>query len=118
MTRRPLSILFLTALLWLGPAVAPHAQSPLPPLEAEDGLDAGFARGAVLRGEILPLDQILDIVRAEFDGQIVEIQLELEEGVLTYEFDILSPEGRLFEVEIDAASGKILEVEDEDEEDD
>ncbi|MBD9527755.1 MULTISPECIES: PepSY domain-containing protein [Paracoccus] len=114
MTTRPVSILFCAALALLAPAVAPMAQQALPQLEPEDGLDAGFARGAVLRGEILPLDQILKILRAEFDGQIVEIQLELEEGILTYEFDILSPDGRLFEVEIDAASGKILEVEDED----
>lgn len=115
MMRRPITIMFCAALGWLAPLAAPHAQTPLPQLEPEDGLDAGFARGAVLRGEILPLGQILDVLRAEFDGQIVEIQLELEEGILTYEFDILSPEGRLFEVEIDAASGKILEVEDEDE---
>jgi len=114
MMRRPVSILCTAALFWLGPAAAPHAQAPLPQLEAEDGLDAAFARAAVLRGEILPLDRILDILRAEFDGQIVEIQLELEEGVLTYEFDILSPEGRLFEVEIEAATGRILEIEDED----
>lgn len=86
----------------------------LPPLQPEDGLDAVFARAAVLRGEILPLDRILDILRADFDGEVVEIQLELEEGVLVYEFDILAPDVRLFEVEIDAATGQVVEVEDED----
>ncbi|MDT1062052.1 PepSY domain-containing protein [Paracoccus sp. CPCC 101403] len=113
MNTRALAILVTLGLVGLAPAAAPQAQ-PLPQLEPEDGLDAGFARSAVLRGEILSLDKILGILRANFDGEIVEIQLELEEGILTYEFDLLSPEGRLFEVEIEAATGKILEVEDED----
>ena len=84
---------------------------PLPPVETEDGLDAGAARAAVLHGEILSLERILQIVRREFSGDIVEIQLELEDGALAYEFDILSPDGRLFEIEIDAATGKVLELE-------
>ena len=111
-----LPLLFALALLLI--AAPPRAQerAPLPPLQPEDGLDAGFARAAVLRGEILPLDRILGILRDRFPGEIVEIQLELEGGVLTYEFDLVSPDGRLYEVEIDAAGGAILEVEDEDEE--
>ena len=84
---------------------------PLPPVETEDGLDAGAARAAVLNGEILSLQAILEIVRREFSGDIVEIQLELEDGAPAYEFDILSPDGRLFEIEIDAATGKVLELE-------
>jgi hypothetical protein len=85
---------------------------PLPPIMTEDGLDAGVARAAVLHGEILSLDRILEIVRREFSGDIIEIQLELEDGALAYEFDILSPDGRLFEIEMDAATGKVLELED------
>lgn len=100
-----LSLLFSAAL-------HPVAAQDLPPLETEDGLDAGFARAAVLRGEILPLGRILDILRAEFEGEIIEIQLELEDGVLTYEFDLISPEGRVYEVEIEAGSGRIVEFED------
>lgn len=90
----------------------PAAAQDLPPIEPEDGLDAEFARAAVLRGEILPLDRILDILRAEDDGEIIEIQLELEDGALTYEFDLISPQGRVYEVEIDAATGRIMEYED------
>lgn len=88
----------------------------LPSIQMEDGLDAGEARAAVLRGEILPLDRILAILRKEFPGEIVEIQLELEDGILIYEFDILSPDGRLNEIEIEAATGRVLEVEEEDNE--
>lgn len=97
-------------------AIAAPAQSQvaaMPPLEPKDGLDAGSARAAVLEGRILPLDQILDILRAGFEGEIIEIQLEYEDDELAYEFDLVSPEGRVFEVEIDARTGAIIEVEDE-----
>lgn len=115
--RLPL-ILALVLCQVTGTAVAQPVIPALPPVETEDGLDAGFARAAVLRGEILPLDRILDILRAEFEGEIIEIQLELEDGVLTYEFDLISPDGLLYEVEIDAATGRVLDVEFEDDEDD
>lgn len=92
----------------------------LPPLEMEDGLDADFARAAVLRGEILPLERILTVLRSAVEGQIVEIQLEIEDGVLVYEFDLIAPDGHIFEVEIGAATGKILSIgpDDDDEDDD
>ncbi|RJE89457.1 PepSY domain-containing protein [Paracoccus onubensis] len=106
--------IILLCLLFLLPAVA--AAQGLPSIQMEDGLDAGEARAAVLRGEILSLDRILDILRKDFPGEIVEIQLELEDGILIYEFDILSPDGRLNEIEIEAATGRVLEVEEEDNE--
>ncbi|MFE3838513.1 PepSY domain-containing protein [Pseudogemmobacter sonorensis] len=86
----------------------------LPQIGFDDGLDAGTARAAMLRGEILPLDQILAIVRSTFPGEIIEVELELEDGVLVYEFDILGPDGRLFEVEVAAATGTVLKVEEGD----
>lgn len=94
-------------------AAPARSQGALPPLEAEDGLDAGFARAAVLEGRILPLGQILGVLRRNFKGEVIEIQLELEDGLLVYEFDIVSPDGRVFEVEIDARTGTIVEIEDE-----
>lgn len=106
--------LLVTFLLFHAIAFQTQAQDAgLPPIETEDGLDAAFARAAVLDGRILPLDRILDILRADFKGEIIEIQLEYEDGELAYEFDLVSPEGRVFEVEIDARTGAIIEVEDE-----
>lgn len=86
----------------------------LPLLRTEDGLDASFAREAVLRGEILSLDRILDVLRGVTRDKIIEIQLEYDDGRLTYEFDLLAPDGHFYEVEIDARDGTILEIEDED----
>ncbi|VDC29192.1 PepSY domain-containing protein [Pseudogemmobacter humi] len=113
----PARLLFCLALAAALPRPAPAQEAAaLPPVEFEDGLDAGFARAAVLRGEILPLDQVLDVLRAHVTGELIEIQLEIEEGVLIYEIDLISPDGRLIEVEIDAATGRLLQLE-EDEDD-
>lgn len=109
MRARPALALFL-----LIPALALAQEGgPLPRLETEDGLDASFAREAVLRGEILPLDRILGVLRGLTGDQIIEIQLERDDGRLTYEFDLLAPDGHFYEVEIDARDGTILEIEDE-----
>jgi len=88
------------------------AAAEMPALQTEDGLDAAFARAAVRDGRILPLTRILDILRDAAAGEIIEIQLELEEGRLVYEFDLIGPDGHVFEVEIDAATGAVLEIED------
>jgi uncharacterized membrane protein YkoI len=99
--------------LILLPPAASQAEL-LPQMGFDDGLDAGAARAAMLRGEILSLDKILAVLRQNFPGEIIEIELELEDGVFVYEFDILAPDGRLFEVEIAAATGKIVEIEEGD----
>ena len=47
-------------------------------------------------------------------GEIVEIELDREEGTLIYEVEVLSGSGRVRKVEIDARTGAVLEIEDED----
>jgi uncharacterized membrane protein YkoI len=47
-------------------------------------------------------------------GEIVGVELETDvPGALVYEFKILTPEGKLKEVDVDAKTAKILKVEDE-----
>lgn len=89
----------------------PTTTEAIPSLETEDGLDAAFARAAVQSGRIMPLEKILDILRDRIEGEMIAIQLELEEGALIYEFDLISPDDHVFEVEVDAATGQILEIE-------
>jgi uncharacterized membrane protein YkoI len=48
-------------------------------------------------------------------GEVVEVEYEIEsDGGSTYEFDILGKDGQETKVEVDAASGKIIEVHVED----
>lgn len=81
-------------------------------------VDYEFARKAVERGEFLPLEKILEMVKRDFPGQVVEIELEFDEGVWEYEIEIVTPEGRLIEIDLAASDGRILDVEDEDAEED
>lgn len=94
----------------------------LPTAMAAEGpaSDADLARDAVARGEILPLSDLLPRLAAEFGGEVLDLELEVENKLRVYEFEILTDDSRLIEVEVNAATGEILEVEDEaaDDEDD
>ncbi|MDP5305756.1 PepSY domain-containing protein [Paracoccus spongiarum] len=79
--------------------------------------DAQIARDAVARGAFLPMERILTIVSRDHPGELVEIELEQEDGVWEYEVEIVTPQGRLIEVRLQAATGRILRVEDKDDTD-
>jgi Peptidase propeptide and YPEB domain len=51
-------------------------------------------------------------------GKITDQELEKEHGRLQYAFEIVTAEGKEFDVEIDAITGEILNVEDEDDDGD
>jgi uncharacterized membrane protein YkoI len=72
------------------------------------------ARRALQAGEILPLTEILAVAEAARPGRVIELELEREDGRWIYELELVTPEGRLYELEIDAASGAVLEIEHED----
>jgi uncharacterized membrane protein YkoI len=46
-------------------------------------------------------------------GKVAKVELKVEKGVPVYEFDIQSPDGSQWDVECDANSGKITELEEE-----
>lgn len=107
----------MLTLLMLGlPPAAAQAQAP----DDEDVLDSDYARAAVARGEILPLSELLPRISARFPGQVLDIELDLHDDgrFEEYEFEILTPDGRLIEVDVDAATGEITEVGPEDFDDD
>ncbi len=75
--------------------------------------DHDRARRALEAGEILPLSDILATATELHPGRVIEIDLERDDGRWVYELELVTPEGRLYEMEIDAASGEVLEVEHE-----
>lgn len=72
------------------------------------------ARRLVEAGKILPLAEIVDKVRLEVPGDILETELEHDDGIIVYDFKILRPDGRVQEVEVHASTGDILKIEDDD----
>ena len=72
------------------------------------------ARRLLERGAIKPLEQILAIVLAKVPGKVLETELEYDDDGLVYDFKILRPGGRVQEVEVDAKTGRIIKIEDDD----
>ena len=58
------------------------------------------------------------IALARVPGKVTDAELEKEHGRLQYAFEIITAEGKEFDVEIDAITGEILNVEDEDDDGD
>ncbi len=73
-----------------------------------------IARRLLQEGRIRPLIEIVEAVRAKVPGEILEVEFEVEDGSYVYTVKILSPGGKVQEVEVDATSGKIGEIEDDD----
>ena len=69
------------------------------------------ARRAVELGEALPLVEVLAKVRGDLGGEIVGVSFERKRDLWLYEFKVVEPSGRLVEVYVDAASGRVLKRE-------
>ena len=63
--------------------------------------------GAVKRGEVLPLAELIGIVRDKLPGQITGVEVERAHGRWVYEFHIVDDRGHLFAVHVDPRSGDI-----------
>jgi uncharacterized membrane protein YkoI len=79
-----------------------------------DDDDHDLARRALEEGRALPLAEILAKMKPDLPGKVIEVVVEIDDGNLVYDLKVLSAEGRLQEIEVDAATGKILTMEDDD----
>lgn len=79
------------------------------PVTAESDHDHDLAREAASRREILPLATVMQDVSERYSATLLEVELEREHGLYVYEFELITPEGRILEVLVDAATGEILE---------
>lgn len=71
-------------------------------------------RSAVARGELLPLPKILALAQARVAGEMLEVELERDDGRLVYEIKMLaSVNGRVREIKLDARTGALIEIEDD-----
>ncbi len=81
----------------------------LPPAQADEGAhDHERARAAVQAGQVLPLATLLQRLQRSHPGQVLEVELERDDGRWVYELKLLQPGGRLLKLELDAATGAVL----------
>lgn len=75
--------------------------------------DIGYSEARALReaGRILPLEQIIDIAKSFKPGKVIDTKLEEDDDIYQYEIEILDANGRVWEMEFDAASGELMELE-------
>ena len=80
-----------------------------------DDNDHEQARLALRRGEIRPLSQIMEELRSQIGGEVIEVSFKTKRRGrnYAYEFKVVMPNGRLSEVLVDAATAKILKREDD-----
>lgn len=87
----------LAGAAWL--AVAPVAH-------ADD--DHERARAAVQAGEVLPLPELLSRLQLSWPGQVLELELEREDGRWIYEVKLLQPGGQVVKLDVDARTAAVL----------
>lgn len=88
-----------------GMAVACAALSALPAWA--DG-DHDRARQAVQSGQVLPLPAVLEALAREVPGQVLEVELEREDGRWIYEIKLLQSGGQLAKLKVDAQTAQVL----------
>ena len=89
-----------------GRAAPPRAagRQPWPP--AHEVHDEDEARHALESGEVLPLERVLAGLGGTVPGEVSGLELEKENGIWIYEFKIISPDGRMLKVRVDAKTGQ------------
>jgi len=86
------------------------ASGPLAIARADE--DGARARAAVRDGRVVGLDAILDWMDAHYHGRLLEAELELDDDEPpVYEIEWLTPAGDVLELEFDARTGALLELE-------
>lgn len=76
--------------------------------------DLDRLRDAVKRGDVLPLSVLQEKLRISYPGDIIKVELDEDDGRFIYEFKVLQANGRLYEIEMNAKDGTILDVDDDD----
>jgi hypothetical protein len=75
--------------------------------DAADGvLDQDATLEAVRQGEALPLRTLLPEIERRYRGDVIDAVLRKKGRKLVYTLKVLSPEGRVFVVAVDAATGQ------------
>ncbi|MEQ9691378.1 PepSY domain-containing protein [Bauldia litoralis] len=104
MIRKSLPALLLGMTLLLAGATAPVDEA-----EAANCLSDRDARSAVQSGQAVSLSKMIKRIQSTTGGEIVPPpKLCKQGGQLVYIVNVLSPDGKVTKVTVDAASGSIL----------
>ena len=66
-----------------------------------------------MSGQRITIEQAMNIALQRIPGQIVHVDLDMEDGILVYEVFIMTQSNQIFEVEVHARTGTIMKIEQE-----
>ena len=98
----PIAVLLLSLALATAAIADPHHDD-----------DAARIRLAVAHGKLVPLPRILAAAQQRVPGEVLKVELEEIGDRLGYEMKVLTPDGRVREIELDARTGVIIKVQDD-----
>lgn len=106
MPAKLLLLALAAAQLAAAPAAARKDESPSK--REQKMRDHDYARQALLRGEVLPLPRILAFATKYQAGEMLEVELKSRDRVLIYDVHVLTANGSVRELLIDARNGKLI----------
>ncbi len=68
------------------------------------------AHAAVETGQVLPLATLLERLRRTHPGQVLELELERDDGRWIYAIKLLQANGQLLKLDVDAATAQVRQV--------
>lgn len=84
----------------------------IPLLVSGKDKDHDVAYEALRRGQILPLSKILSLTAAQVSGEVIKVELDSKR--LEYKLKVLSANGQVRKVRMDARNGTLLSIKDDD----
>lgn len=102
----PTALVFLLAF-----SLAPSIGAPVDGSsdDDDDALEHEQARLALEQGLVRPLEEIIAEARKHVQGDLIEVELEREDGRYIYELEFIQPSGQIIELQLDAKSMAIIE---------
>lgn len=108
-SRKRRHLLALLGSLMLGAALWTGAVQGWSPAHSDES-DHELARQALQAGKVLPLRTVLDQVERQFQGQVVKVEFEHDDGRFIYEMRLLQANGQMAKLKVDAVDGRVLSV--------
>lgn len=86
------------------PVDAPILAEEVKPHQPEDH---DVARDALKRGDVLPLETVLALVRKAIPGEVAGVEIERTKSGWMYEIKVIAPDGAILEIEVNAKTGQL-----------
>ena len=80
-------------------------------LRAGEDISQNEIRDLVQQGKLMSLESIMLLYPEKQYGKLLDLDAEREHGSVIYELKFLRADGRIVELEVDAANGQLLEQE-------